>query len=89
MRPFFTLVGAAACGSSLASALSPPVIDTHYDLIYGGVSPFRGGDKAFVYKGIPYAEPPTGVNRWTQVSGPSKWCKLNATEFGPTMCPSN
>ncbi|KAJ5602130.1 hypothetical protein N7510_011664 [Penicillium lagena] len=66
-----------------ASAISPPVISTHYGTISGGVSPFRGGDKAYVYKGIPYAQPPTGANRWTQVAGPSYWGALDATEFGP------
>jgi len=35
----------AACGSSLAAALSPPVIDTHYGTIHGGVSPFREATK--------------------------------------------
>ncbi|CRL26859.1 Acetylcholinesterase, insect [Penicillium camemberti] len=83
MKLLSTLAGVAACGSSIASALSPPVIDTHYGTIHGGLSPFRGGDKAFVYKGIPYAQPPTGANRWTKVGGPSKWGTLNATEFGP------
>ncbi|KAJ5712687.1 hypothetical protein N7493_009155 [Penicillium malachiteum] len=83
MKLLPTLAGVAACGTSLASALSPPVISTHYGTIHGGLSPFRGGDKAFVYKGIPYAQPPTGQNRWTQVAGPSYWGELNATEFGP------
>ncbi|OQD73084.1 hypothetical protein PENDEC_c017G06216 [Penicillium decumbens] len=31
----------------------------------------------------PYAQPPTGANRWTHVSGPSFWGWLYATEFGP------
>jgi carboxylesterase 2 len=39
----------------LLSALNPAVIDTHCGTINGGVSPFRGGDKAFVYKKIPFA----------------------------------
>ncbi|KAJ5958799.1 uncharacterized protein N7479_005949 [Penicillium vulpinum] len=83
MKLLPTVAIAAACGSPLASALIPPVIDTHYGTINGGLSPFAGGDKAFVYKGIPYAQPPTGANRWTKVGGPSYWGELNATEFGP------
>lgn len=83
MKLLSSLIGGVAYGSSLVSALSPPVIDTHYGTIYGGLSPFRGGDKAFVYKGIPYAQPPTGANRWTKVAGPSYWGELNATEFSP------
>ncbi|BCS30170.1 carboxylesterase/lipase family protein [Aspergillus puulaauensis] len=87
MNLLSTLAGVAACGS-LASALKPPVIDTHYGTIHGGLSPFAGGDKAFVYKGIPYAQPPTGANRWTKVGGPSYWGELNATEFGPQCAQS-
>lgn len=77
------IAGLAACIPGITAALSVPVISTHYGTIHGGVSPFRGGDKAYVYKGIPYAQPPTGANRWTKVSGPSIWGSLNATEFGP------
>lgn len=88
MKLLSTLAGVAACGSSVVSALSPPIIDTHYGTIHGGLSPFRGGDKAFVYKGIPYAQPPTGANRWTKVAGPSYWGSLNATEFGPQCAQS-
>lgn len=82
MKLLSNLAALATCGS-LAFALKPPVIDTHYGTIHGGLSPFAGGDQAFVYKGIPYAQPPTGANRWTKVSGPSYWGELNATEFGP------
>lgn len=78
------IAGLTACVATVAaSSLSAPVISTHYGTIHGGVSPFRGGDKAYVYKGIPYAQPPTGANRWTHVGGPSYWGSLNATEFGP------
>jgi carboxylesterase 2 len=80
----YVFAGLAACLPTItASSLSVPVISTHYGTIHGTVSPFRGGDTAYVYKGIPYAQPPTGANRWTKVSGPSYWGALNATEFGP------
>lgn len=61
-----------------------PVIRTGYGDVQGGPSPFRGGNTATVYKGIPFAAPPTGSNRWKAPSRPKKWSKvLNATEFGP------
>ncbi|KAJ6006883.1 hypothetical protein N7451_004827 [Penicillium sp. IBT 35674x] len=84
MHLHYIFAGLAACLPTItASSLSVPVISTHYGTIHGAVSPFRGGDTAYVYKGIPYAQPPTGANRWTKVSGPSYWGALNATKFGP------
>lgn len=83
------LAALAAVGPSLVSSLAAPVVNTHYGTVSGGVSPFRGGDKAYVYKGIPYAQPPTGSRRWTKVAGPSKWGSLNATEFGPQCAQSS
>lgn len=66
------LVGLAALGAPLtvASAIShdaayqSPVINTTNGDVRGAPSPFRGGNMATVYKGIPFAAPPTGSNRW-------------------------
>ncbi|KAJ5939240.1 hypothetical protein N7466_002374 [Penicillium verhagenii] len=65
-----------------AAAADLPTIDTVYGSIKGAASPFREG--VTVYKGIPFAAPPTGSRRWTPPVKPTKWSGvLNATEFGP------
>ncbi|PYH79231.1 carboxylesterase [Aspergillus uvarum CBS 121591] len=61
-----------------------PVINTTLGDVQGQYSPFRGGDVAVVYKGIPFAAAPTGDNRWKAPRPATSWSGvLNATEFGP------
>ncbi len=43
------------------------------------------GQPLHVYLGIPYADPPTGENRWMPPRPPT-WAEIPATEFGP-KCP--
>ena len=75
----FALAGAAAlagCGSQ-ASAADPQVSVT------GGA--IRGGTagKVHVFRGIPYAQPPTGENRFRSPRPAVPWRNtLNTTRFG-------
>ncbi|RAH86949.1 carboxylesterase [Aspergillus japonicus CBS 114.51] len=92
MHVISTLAGLAAV-APLAVFASPlarsstsqlPVINTTLGDVQGQYSPFRGGDVAVVYKGIPFAAPPTGENRWKAPQPATSWSGvLNATEFGP------
>ena len=89
MRHIFSaLLGLAALGAASATlhaaAHQSPVINTTYGDVRGAPSSFRGGSTATVYKGIPFAAPPTGSNRWKAPKKPRSWSGvLNATEFGP------
>lgn len=59
-----------------------PIVNTTSGYVRGMTSPYREG--ITVYKGLPFAAPPTGHNRWTPPKSPSSWSGvLNATEFGP------
>ncbi|KAL2825328.1 Carboxylesterase [Aspergillus cavernicola] len=70
---------------ALAPALAAatyPVIQTNYGPVQGAASPFR--DNVTVYKGIPFAAPPSGSKRWTPPTKPESWANtLLATEFAP------
>ncbi|KAL3436992.1 carboxylesterase [Aspergillus tetrazonus] len=71
-----------AASPALVAAASFPVIRTNYGPVKGEASPFRDG--VTVYKGIPFAAPPTGSKRWTAPAAPDRWTDiLNATQFGP------
>lgn len=80
LNPLRTLALAAPLASLAAAEF--PTIDTNYGPVKGAASPFREG--VTVYKGIPYAAPPTGSRRWTPPAKPASWTGiLHATEFGP------
>ncbi|PYH88886.1 carboxylesterase [Aspergillus ellipticus CBS 707.79] len=91
MRAVSTLAGLAAVVPLVASAAIQtrsgsdlPVINTTLGDVQGTYSPFRGGNTAVVYKGIPFAAPPTGEKRWKEPQAAQPWSGvLNATEFGP------
>ena len=97
MHILSTLLPLAVIGLLLASvnvlpqaaARRSPIIKTTYGDVQGAPSPFRGGNTATVYKGIPFAAPPTGSNRWKAPQNPQPWSgMLNATEFGPQCAQS-
>ena len=46
-----------------------------------------GGDNVVVFRGLPYAAPPTGDRRWRPPAPPASWSGIrDATRFGP-KCP--
>lgn len=62
-----------------------PVINTTYGAIQGTASDYRGN--VTVYKGIPFAAPPTGPLRWKAPVAPNPWSSvLEATDW-PNQCP--
>ncbi|KAL2012187.1 hypothetical protein VTN00DRAFT_4905 [Thermoascus crustaceus] len=64
-----------------------PVIKTTSGYVRGSGSEYRDG--VTVYKGIPFAAPPTGSNRWKAPSAPQSWSGvLNTTSFGPQCAQS-
>jgi carboxylesterase 2 len=71
-----------AAGTPLSRATSDyPTIKTNYGYVKGAASDYRDG--VTVYKGIPFAAPPTGPSRWTAPSAPAAWSGVyNATKFG-------
>lgn len=83
---FFSVLAGLATGTiANAKALhyrsSPPVVNTTYGLIQGAASEYREG--VSVFKGIPFATPPTGSLRWRAPAAAEPWSGvLNATAFG-------
>lgn len=66
-----------------ASAVTLPTVNTTLGNVKGMLSPFRNG-AVTVYKGIPYAAPPTGDLRWVEPQDATAWNgTFNATSFGP------
>ncbi|KAK7394017.1 hypothetical protein QQX98_013195 [Neonectria punicea] len=84
----FVLTLASGSGiQALSSEQSPLVIDTTYGSVQGASSEYRPG--VTVYKGIPFAAPPIGANRWKPPQAPSTWSGVfNATTFGPQCAQS-
>ncbi|KAJ5637468.1 alpha/beta-hydrolase [Penicillium lividum] len=75
-----TLAGWAALLSAANAAF--PVVDTAQGKVQGTASEYRSN--VTVYKGIPFAAPPTGENRFKPPAAPkSHDGVLNATKFGP------
>ncbi|WP_372732141.1 carboxylesterase/lipase family protein [Novosphingobium sp.] len=57
----------------------PPVATTEYGKVAGASE-----QSVDVFRGIPFAAPPVGANRWRAPQPPAKWKGLrNATSFGP------
>ena len=70
---------AAICLSPGVSADTPPVVDAPAGAVKGEAA---GG--VHVFKGIPFALPPTGARRWTRPQPVPRWTETrDATRFGP------
>ena len=67
---FVTLGAESILASPLQRGSNIRVVKTNYGAVQGTQSPFRGGNTATVFKGIPFAAPPTGLNRWKAPSKP-------------------
>lgn len=63
------LLLASLAGPVLSAAATYPVINTKYGPVRGGASEYTDG--VTVYKGIPFAAPPTDENRWKAPSAPA------------------
>ncbi|OJJ68103.1 hypothetical protein ASPBRDRAFT_68324 [Aspergillus brasiliensis CBS 101740] len=80
------LVGAVA-SSPIQNTSTSPFVRTNYGDILGTTSPYRPDIQ--VFKGIPYAAPPTGELRWKPPVKPQPWNgTYNATAFS-AQCPQS
>ena len=71
------LTASAALGAAPAAT---PTIRIEQGVLQGAVA----ADGAQVFKGIPYAQPPVGPNRWRPPAPASGWRGVrDATQFGP------
>jgi len=60
---------------------------TEIQIEAGKLRGLRSESGVLVYKGIPYAAPPIGQNRWRSPQPAQPWSgTLNASEFGPRAC---
>lgn len=76
-----TAVAASALHRHVYSRSANRVINTTQGLLQGGPSEYVDGVTS--YKGIPFASPPTGSNRWKAPQTAASWTGVrNATAFG-------
>jgi carboxylesterase 2 len=72
------------CGAAVHARVNRQVT-TSYGSLLGTTSDLNSD--VTVYKGVPFATPPTGALRWTSPTSPAPWSGLmNATSFGAD-CP--
>jgi para-nitrobenzyl esterase len=84
-RPQRVYTGANACATGIDVTLAPQEGSPPVQTVCGLTTTDPGGGTLYLYRGIPYADPPTGANRWADPLPPS-FVDLSATEFGP-RCP--
>jgi para-nitrobenzyl esterase len=71
----FTIFLITGCGQSLEK-------DSLRQISEGSVIGTEGNNNTYVWKGIPFAEPPLGQLRWKAPKDPSSWTEtLEAMEF--------
>ncbi|MGA8891703.1 MAG: carboxylesterase family protein [Anaeromyxobacteraceae bacterium] len=84
-RPLRFYSGDNACTSGIDVVLAPQAGSPSGQAVCGITTTDPGGGTIHVYRGIPYADPPTGAFRWTDPRPPT-FQEIPATEFGP-RCP--
>src|SRR5688572_7708918 len=67
----FVAVSAIALGGTRGNAMIPEQVRVETGLLAGATSPGQPGVR--VFKGIPFAAPPTGDNRWRAPQPAAKW----------------
>ncbi len=79
---FFVSACGAGDGGEPAGAPLGPVVETSLGVLEGERA--AGDDGALVFRGVPYAEPPVGDNRWRAPAAPAAWeGARSAAAFGP------
>jgi para-nitrobenzyl esterase len=67
-----------ACATATVEAQTPPVVDAPAGPVQG-----QAADGLHMFKGIPYALPPTGWRRWRPPAKMDRWTSTrDATQFG-------
>src|SRR5688572_14730151 len=80
MSRFPVLIALLFASTSLSAQLPANVL-TQSGMVEGAVS---NNPAVMVYKGLPYAAPPVGENRWRAPQPAPAWSGVrNATEYGP------
>ncbi|KAI9927858.1 hypothetical protein ASPWEDRAFT_113392 [Aspergillus wentii DTO 134E9] len=73
---------AGASANPIARSSQYPIVNTTQGNVQGIASPYRDG--ITVYRGIPFAAPPTGSKRWTPPTTAKPWSGVfKADTFGP------
>src|SRR5688572_5444353 len=84
--PLLALAG-LACAGPIRAAEPAPGATPQIQVLQGTVQGRLEG-AVRVFKGVPYAEPPVGDNRWRAPQPPRAWGGVrDASRFGPA-CPS-
>ena len=70
--PFVLLVILTGCSKSFLD-------DTLREISEGSIIGLEGANNTYVWKGIPFAKPPTGELRWKAPQDPSSWTETLET----------
>lgn len=79
---FGLALGLGLCRATTAFAGDPTVVNT----VYGAVKGVDTGSQ-YVWKGLPYAAPPTGKQRWKPPSAPASWSGVRDAGSFAKPCP--
>jgi para-nitrobenzyl esterase len=84
-RPKRVYAGANGCATGIDVMLAQQEGSPAGQAVCGLTITDAASQTQYLFRGIPYADPPTGVNRWTDPLPPT-YREIPATEFGP-KCP--